>query len=30
MTFVVAETTWSDATTGEAVCTTTFNIIHRI
>lgn len=30
MTFVVAETTWSDASTGEPVCTTTFNILHRI
>lgn len=30
MTFVVTETTWSDAETGEPVVTSRFNIIHRI
>jgi acyl dehydratase len=30
MTFVVTETTWSDAKTGEPVVTSRFNIIHRI
>ena len=30
MTFVVTETVWSDAETGEPVVTSRFNIIHRI
>ena len=30
MTFVVTETVWSDAATGEPVVTSRFNIIHRI
>jgi acyl-coenzyme A thioesterase PaaI-like protein len=30
MTFVVVETAWSDRTTGEPVCTSRMNIIHRI
>ena len=30
MTFVVVETTWSDRATGEQVCTSRMNIIHRI
>jgi acyl dehydratase len=30
MTFVVVETTWSDTATGEPVCTSRMNIIHRI
>jgi hypothetical protein len=30
MTFVVVETVWSDVATGEQVCTSQMNIIHRI
>ncbi len=30
MTFVVVETAWSDKASGEAVCTSRMNIIHRI
>jgi acyl dehydratase len=30
MTFVVVETAWSDTVTGEPVCTSRMNIIHRI
>ena len=30
MTFVVVETAWSDKTTGEPVCTSRMNIIHRV
>ena len=30
MTFVVVETAWSDQATGEPVCTSRMNIIHRI
>jgi N-terminal half of MaoC dehydratase len=30
MTFVVVETAWSDRATGEPVCTSRMNIIHRI
>jgi len=30
MTFVVTETVWSDASTGDPVVTSRFNIIHRI
>ena len=30
MTFVVVETIWSDRSTGEPVCTSRMNIIHRI
>ena len=30
MTFVVVETAWSDLATGEPVCTSRMNIIHRI
>jgi acyl dehydratase len=30
MTFVVVETAWSDTATGEPVCTSRMNIIHRI
>jgi acyl dehydratase len=30
MTFVVVETAWSDRATGEAVCTSRMNIIHRV
>ena len=30
MTFVVTETVWSDAESGEPVVTSRFNIIHRI
>jgi hypothetical protein len=30
MTFVVTETVWSDAATGEPIVTSRFNIIHRI
>ncbi len=30
MTFVVVETAWTDRTTGEPVCTSRMNIIHRI
>ncbi len=30
MTFVVVETAWSDPATGEPVCTSRMNIIHRI
>ena len=29
MTFIVTETQWKDATTGEPVVTTRFNLIHR-
>lgn len=29
MTFVVVETVWSDRSTGEPVCTSRMNIIHR-
>jgi acyl dehydratase len=30
MTFVVVETAWTDQATGEPVCTSRMNIIHRI
>jgi acyl dehydratase len=30
MTFVVVETAWSDRDSGEAVCTSRMNIIHRL
>jgi acyl dehydratase len=30
MTFVVVETAWTDTTTGEPVCTSRMNVIHRI
>jgi len=30
MTFIVVETAWSDRATGEPVCTSRMNIIHRI
>ncbi len=30
MTFVVVDTVWSDRATGEPVCTSRMNIIHRI
>ncbi len=30
MTFVVVETAWSDRETGEPVCSSTMNLIHRI
>ena len=30
MTFVVVETAWTDRATGEPVCTSRMNIIHRI
>jgi len=30
MTFVVVETEWSDRATGEPVCTSRMNLIHRI
>ncbi len=30
MTFVVVETAWSDRDSGEAVCTSRMNIIHRV
>ncbi len=30
MTFVVVETAWTDQATGELVCTSRMNIIHRI
>ncbi len=30
MTFVVVETAWSDRSTGEPVCTSRMNIIHRV
>ena len=30
MTFVVVETAWRDQATGEPVCTSRMNIIHRI
>jgi len=30
MTFVVVETAWSDSATGEPVCTSRMNIIHRV
>jgi acyl dehydratase len=30
MTFVVVETAWSDLATGEPVCTSRMNIIHRV
>ena len=30
MTFVVVETAWSDRATGEPVCTSRMNIIHRV
>jgi len=30
MTFVVVETVWSDRTTGDPVCTSRMNLIHRI
>ena len=30
MTFVVVETAWSEQSTGEPVCTSRMNIIHRI
>jgi acyl dehydratase len=30
MTFVVVETAWSDRASGEPVCTSRMNIIHRI
>ena len=30
MTFVVVETAWADQATGEPVCTSRMNIIHRI
>jgi acyl dehydratase len=30
MTFIVVETAWSDQATGEPVCTSRMNIIHRI
>ena len=30
MTFVVVETAWTDTTTGEPVCTSRMNIIHRV
>ena len=30
MTFVVVETAWSDTVTGEQVCTSRMNIIHRV
>jgi hypothetical protein len=30
MTFVVVETAWREQSTGEAVCTSRMNIIHRI
>jgi acyl dehydratase len=29
MTFIVSETNWSDASTGDPVVTTRFNLIHR-
>jgi acyl dehydratase len=29
MTFVVVETAWTDRATGEPVCTSTMNFIHR-
>jgi acyl dehydratase len=29
MTFIVTETVWTDAETGEPVASTTFNVIHR-
>jgi hypothetical protein len=29
MTFIVTETVWKDATTGEPVVTALFNLIHR-
>jgi acyl dehydratase len=30
MTFIVVETAWSEQSTGEPVCTSTMNIIHRV
>ncbi|HWF20873.1 MAG TPA: MaoC family dehydratase N-terminal domain-containing protein [Acidimicrobiales bacterium] len=30
MTFVVIETVWTDRATGEPVCTSTMNFIHRV
>jgi hypothetical protein len=30
MTFVVVETAWREQSTGEPVCTSRMNIIHRI
>jgi hypothetical protein len=30
MTFVVIETVWTDRATGEPVCTSTMNFIHRL
>jgi acyl dehydratase len=30
MTFIVVETAWSDQSTGEPVCTSRMNIIHRV
>ncbi len=30
MTFVVVETAWTDRATGELVCTSRMNIIHRV
>ena len=30
MTFIVVETAWSEQATGEPVCTSRMNIIHRI
>ncbi len=30
MTFIVVETAWSDRVTGEPVCTSRMNIIHRV
>jgi acyl dehydratase len=30
MTFIVVETAWSDQATGEPVCTSRMNIIHRV
>ncbi len=30
MTFVVVETAWSDQSTGEPVCTSRMNLIHRV
>ena len=30
MTFIVVETAWSDKTTGEPVCSSRMNIIHRV
>jgi acyl dehydratase len=30
MTFIVVETAWSDDATGEPVCTSRMNIIHRV